>query len=201
MSGVPHSELGSALLLGWNFQLGLLDRHRQVLHQLLPPGKAFSREDEDLDNVVRGLAAELDRVEIMNCIAEIEQDPRTTTFEIDRWENALGLPSCSSRSEVLEDRRKAAHAKLAAQPIISRQDYIDFAERFGYPGGVITESADPDTRFICGKSRCKDSLGGGGVTANYTWIFTVGSGTNDTQLDCELQKLKPGNTTLITVFT
>lgn len=194
----PHSELGAHLVLGAGFQLGgLPDRHRPAIHQLLPEGETWDPEDVVLDEIAAGVGVEYDREEIVLCLAWLEGDPRLSTFSIDRWETALGLPGCSAASNDLADRRKAAHAKLAAQPTISRQDYLDFADRLGYPGGVITEQGS--SCFRVGVSRMADPIGC--AQKAFTWTLTVPSGTNNTLLDCEIQKLKPANTTAIVVFT
>lgn len=83
-----------------------------VLQQLMPVGKAWSRDaSSDLHRLVNTLAKRYQRAEVNAHKLRSEMRPETTVQMMDDWETYLGLPECSSSNITFEARRAAVVEK------------------------------------------------------------------------------------------
>lgn len=101
---------------------------------LLPEGGAWPRDPGSaLQALMRGLAAELARIDARAVALTAEADPRITSELISEWERQLGLPDpCAPAAATLDERRAAVVIKLVATGSQSRAFFIDLATRLGY---------------------------------------------------------------------
>lgn len=83
-----------------------------ALQQVLPRGKAWSREENaDLTAFLRGLAYRLSRAESNADLLLTEMRPETTKQLLEEWEEYLALPECDIGAGTFEDRRRAVTEK------------------------------------------------------------------------------------------
>jgi len=83
-----------------------------------------------------GNAAEILRVDAkMNEISS-EHDPRETTFLLEEWESALGIPDgCFNADGPIEERRNHVLIKLGLS-VQTAEDFEDLATVFGFASNV-----------------------------------------------------------------
>lgn len=172
------------------------DDYRRTLFQLLPPGPAFDREDPELQAFLRGLSKEFVRLNARSWLAWYESDPRSTVYLIDRWEDLVGN-SCGAASTVLSDRRGAVVARLTAQGGGSRAFYQAVGSAMGY-ALTIVEGFTGATR--CGRAR-SGAVRSSGLDSLFRWSIYTASGSNDAELQCVIEGLKPAHTRIHWVFT
>lgn len=186
------------------------------LQALLPPGRAWPRtNDATLTKLLRAMAKELARVDQRVADLIDESDPRTTREMLADWERVCGLPDTCSASvaTTLQERRAAVEAKLTARGGQSKAYYTALAAKLGY--AIEIDNFRP---FICGISRCGQVLNGG-PRVRYQWRVRVlgprytafrtgasqcgdllGKVTRADDLECKLQRLKPGYSRLIVSY-
>lgn len=112
----------------------------QALADLLPDGKAFEAKNIDgsnLNRLLRGLSANLLRIQnnislLENRYIPNEDNLRNGLFYKD-WLRVYGIPDeCWPEESKFEITLKYLLAKISKNTtLITRQDYIDFAEYFG----------------------------------------------------------------------
>jgi len=86
----------------------------------------------------------------------LEMNPETTEDLISRWEKEYGIPDqCLGIAPDLETRRKNILIKIGMNGVVSIQDFIDLAAKFGYIGNI---------RIRAGFDACKFPL-------EFPWIF------------------------------
>lgn len=189
------SEIGQLMILGTYTTLGTPDdRYRKALHQLLPPGPALPLvEGTDLDDLLRALAPELERVDAAIWLAWLEMDPLLSTYHIERWEELTGVPGkCAAASTLLSERRKSVVAKLTAVGAGPIPSWEKLALAMGYTV-TITEGWTRAAR--CGQARCGDARSSG-LEVLFQWEVATSTGANDEQLKCIFEDLKPAHTTI-----
>jgi uncharacterized protein YmfQ (DUF2313 family) len=187
------------------------EEQTQSLANYITPGKAFAAKDIDgtvTRDFLKGLAAELVRVDAV--IAELREEtiPDETTLFVDEWESALGIPdACLLGQGTLEERRRDVLVKLASLGAQTAEDFVAIAEMFGVsviiaPGGLhgcfpfkfpIVFFPDEQTaRFTIIVDFTGIEPGG----FPYTFPITfVQSGAN--VIECLFRKLKPANADLL----
>lgn len=93
------------------------DAYARQLRELLPPGAAFSPEDDsEISATLQALAQELARVDARGVDLINESDPRTANETITDWERVLKLP---------DDRVTVIPATLAERQIAITQKYAN----------------------------------------------------------------------------
>jgi uncharacterized protein YmfQ (DUF2313 family) len=186
------------------------EKYRDLLLALLPPGRAFSRENgTTIDALLDGMAQELARIDARADELTVEVNPLTTNELLPDWERVAGLPdNCAAElADTVQGRRQALVAKLTGTGGQSRQYFIDVAAALGYTI-TITEFdlfhvGDPVGLPLYGD----DWQFAWQVNAPATTIvdFRVGESTvgeplrswgND-DLECKINQLKPAHTVAI----
>lgn len=185
----------------------------RLLQALLPKGRAWNRDDgSTLTEVLQAQADELARVDGRSDVLLNERDTRLTSELLVEHEIDLGLPdTCSVEGETIQERRRAAHAKLITLGQQNPAYFIELALAFGWTI-TITEY----TPFWCGVAGSGDPCGD--QETIFYWKVTIAYGSGDiiyflcgsseagdpllyipgtSGLICMLNKYKPAHTTLI----
>ncbi len=125
-----------------------------------------------------------------------ELDPEAATDTLDAWERSLGLPESG---EVIAasnaDRRLDITAKLLARAVVTKSQWIAFAEAAGYTSVTITSGHA--AQFTC-NSRC-NALVTGPYYCAAVWTLTM-TGSQNTAFEALANKIKPAHTRLIFVY-
>ncbi len=145
-----------------------------------------------------------------------EADPRSTDEMIDDWERLLGLPDeCmpADATLTLQARRLRVVQKLVRGGGQTRAFYRELAEILGYEIDIVEFGP-----FICGVSRCGDTIGGEDEDRFYWKVKVAGPrviyfrtgasrcgdslGTIDRaeDLECILDEAKPAHSRLIFAY-
>lgn len=141
----------------------------KLLQSLLPRGKFWSRAlASRLTEYLYAEAEELARLDNRAQVLLQERSTLTANELIEDHENDLGLPDECTRNYTLslEERRKAANAKLTATGGQHKQYYIDIAAKYGYTA-TITEHSP----FWCGIHACGDPIGP--IANIFYWTLTI----------------------------
>jgi uncharacterized protein YmfQ (DUF2313 family) len=105
----------------------------QALQALLPPGKAFPRDQQgDMQATLMAFADELARVDARLDNLIDEADPRTTLEMSSEWEAILDLSEFASMLNTIQDLRLALTSKLTEVGGQSRSYFIGLAASLGY---------------------------------------------------------------------
>ena len=107
--------------------------YREQLQALLPPGRAWPRDDDaDLTRLLAALADEFARIDARASALIDEADPLTALELLPDWERAAGLPdACVPIAEGIRARQIAVARKIAGLGGQSRAYFIDLAARIG----------------------------------------------------------------------
>lgn len=134
-----------------------LDEYVQLLKGLLPKGRAWNRDSGTmLDKFLYGLAAELERDDVLISKLITEADPRTATELLPEWEETVGLPDeCQDISQSVGQRRADIFRKFSTAGGQSPQYFIDLAATFGY-----TVEIKNLLSFRAGRGRAGDHIWG-----------------------------------------
>jgi len=169
------------------------DNYKQQLIALLPSGPAWPamQTENDFTRLLDAMAEELARVDDRAQNLLEEAYPNTTVELLIDWERIAGLPDeCTGEIMLLQERRNALMGVLTIERSLSKQFYIDIADRLGF-SITITETLD----FVW---QVNAALAGDSV------YFRVGSSTigdpllssSNNLLECVMQSLKPAHTTV-----
>lgn len=143
-----------------------------------------------------GMARELVRGHdwLVSLIAEL--DPSTATNTLDAWERSLGLPESGEViAATTAERRLDITAKLLSRAVVSKDQWIAFAEANGYTNVTITSGHA--SRFTC-NSACNEPVTGPYYCAA-VWTLTM-TGTQNTAFEAMANKIKPAQTRLLFVY-
>lgn len=190
------------------------EQYRDLLKQLLPPGRALPREPgTTIDALLDGMAQELARLDERGVDFLVDVNPLTTLELLPEWEAVAGLPDkCTGElEETVQGRRAALVAKLSSSGGQSAAYFIAVAAALGYTV-TITEFRP----FRAGYSVAGDALTNGDWV--YTWqvnapeetvrYFSAGrsvageplaSWGNDL-LECKIRELKPAHTLVLFAY-
>lgn len=133
------------------------DQYKQMLWNLLPPGRAFVRgPDREFNKLFDAMSQEYSRIDCRTIDLINEANPISTLELLSDWERVAGLPDdCDVVPETIQDRRSALLAKLASQGGQSPQYFIDVAAAMGVPIEIVeyqefkagfAAAGDPSTR-------------------------------------------------------
>lgn len=143
--------------------------YKRTLLQLMPPGRAFPREDgTTLSKLALGLADELCRVDERSAdlIAEF---PLSTSELLSDWERALGLPDdCVPAGADEDERRASVVARLNESADNTPQGFIDIMATLGYAASV--DEFDP---FHVGLGAVGDGVAGD--QWQFVWRLNIGT--------------------------
>lgn len=185
------------------------------LQALLPPGPAWSKDDDTtLARLFGALAAELARVDGRAWQILEEADPRTTAELFLDWERAAGLPDACAEAfggeQTMQQRRTALVGRLTTLGGQSPAYFIGLAAALGY-AITITEyrahTVEDDVEYpLLGEAW------------NFAWqvnaaLNSVTESTVDSTvedplaawgnalLECVIERMKPAQSTVIFSYT
>jgi len=187
------------------------ETHAQRLADYLPGGRLFQSKnltDSNLRKLLRGLATELFNAD--GYLRDFQDDiaPSVTSYFIDEWESALGIPdSCFTGSGNLTERRRDIVIKLASLGVQTANDFVALGALFGisvtvrsgryfskfplmFP--ILLFATDKEARFTIVVDFTVDAAS----KFPLTFPFTFGSGTIAV-LECLFTRLKPANCDII----
>lgn len=146
------------------------DYHAQ-LRALLPPGPAWDAQlVPEIDAYLRGLSAELARLDARAYDLLNEADPQTLHELVPDWERVMQLPDpCLGEAPTYEDRKIAVRQRLVGLGSQTPAFYVQIAISQGYPAAKVVEHRAP--RF--GRSRF-GSAHFGTWAAQFMWTLYVG---------------------------
>jgi uncharacterized protein YmfQ (DUF2313 family) len=189
------------------------DEYRDALAALMPTGAAWPRDPGSvLMQVLRTLAAELERVDARAAQLLAETDPAAVAELLADWERVVGLPDpCVTTSQTVGERRLALEAKLTSQGGQSKLFFIQLAARLGY-SVTIDEFASAAAAIAAGISFTGDQWAhiwrvnvptSVGVTP-----FRAGAGSageplrawSNEVIECQFNRLKPAHTLLLFAY-
>jgi uncharacterized protein YmfQ (DUF2313 family) len=184
-----------------------------LLQNLLPQGRAWPRDDDaTLTLVLRGIAKAQAEAHQRQIEALTDEFPVNTIELLPEWEASLGLPDpCAGTGALVDERRAQVVARLKNSGGQSVAYFIQFALDLGF---AITVTEFTPSRF----GRAFGQPFGGEAWA-HTWqvnapqftvrYFSFGADVFGTPfadwdgdvLICELQRIKPAQTTLLFAFS
>lgn len=170
-----------------------VESYRRLLHNLLPFGKAWLRDnDGNLSSLLRGLSEELFRVELSARDLEREAFPDESTipFLLTDYERLLGLPDeCTPVLPATElERQQLVKSRLTARGGQTEQYFIDLGISLGYDTVTVTATGEPTT---C-QMECDDPLVPG--TEVFVWLVELeGPGDLETA-ECLIKAFAPAHT-------
>jgi uncharacterized protein YmfQ (DUF2313 family) len=188
-----------------------VEEHTDSIAAHLPSGKAWlwKAKQSNGRDFLRGLGYELLRDESLLIQFWEQLDPRYTTYFIEEWESALGIPdTCFNPiGKTIEQRRLYVVVKLASLGVQTAQDFVNLAAIFGitctveaggYYGAfplhfpVLVFGTAEDARFTI-IVNFQTPVGSG-----FPWSFPhyFLSGINDFIM-CIFEHLKPANCNII----
>jgi len=193
--------------------VAVLDKetHAQRLADYLPGGRLFQAKNVDGSNLrklLRGIATELFTAD--GYLRDFQEDitPSVTTYFINEWESALGIPdSCFTGAGTLTERRRDIVIKLAALGVQTAADFEALGDLFGVTVTVRAASTfsvfplifpvllfdtEKEARFTIVVDFTVDAAS----QFTLTFPFTFGDETIGT-LECLFRRLKPANCDII----
>jgi uncharacterized protein YmfQ (DUF2313 family) len=172
----------------------LIDRYRDRLLSLLPPGDAIAKgTDSRVYAFMEKVATEFARVDESVTALLYDFVPSRALNLIDEWEKSLGLPDTCFTPSTDDERRKAIVTRLVGTGGNSVADYAALAATLGYAGPVFTTYAP----FRMG-SRMGDRFTNGPWRS--TALVQIESGLFDTLLECAFNHQKLAHETLLFSF-
>ncbi|HHA1670048.1 TPA: putative phage tail protein [Enterobacter roggenkampii] len=186
--------------------MALEDEYALLLRRLLPPGPAWSGENNLLD----GLAPALSRVHTRTDELSNEIDPARSVELIDRYEKVYGLPdSCvPATTQTLQQRQQRLDARANVAGGINEQFFRNQLDALGYTSATIEQfqnlAASPNPEW--------------GALWRYYWRVNMSSKTNvqwqncmspcnspvrewgDTVAECVITKLCPSHTIVVFAY-
>lgn len=182
----------------------------QALQALLPPGKAFPRDQQgDMQATLMAFADELARVDARVDNLIDEADPRTTLEMSAEWEAILDLSEFASLLNTITDLRLALTSKLTEVGGQSRAYFIGLAASLGYTV-TITEFRPYTCETPIDQGVYQDE-------ARFVWQVNAPETTirestcqapcgdpirswGNQMLECAITKRKPAHTTVIFAY-
>ncbi|MBS1017251.1 DUF2313 domain-containing protein [Acetobacter persici] len=110
------------------------DQYTQQILQMLPPGKAFTRDpDSNLYRMMYSLSGQIKQVDDTALDLAIDWQPGNTTNFLPEWQESLGLPDqCVTTSSPFEDQRNQVVARLTFSGSATAKFIQSYAESLGY---------------------------------------------------------------------
>jgi uncharacterized protein YmfQ (DUF2313 family) len=165
-----------------------------ALLSLLPRGRAWSGDPQSTQYAtLTGLAGVMEQVDgdAVDLIAD--GFPATAVNLLPEWEQSLGLPDpCAGPSPTVSQRQAQVAARFAGGGGQSRQRFIDYAATLGFEISITVYAP-----FCSGRNTCGQPVYGQAWA--FAWSVQVLSNTSglpNSVLECELNAIKPAETTL-----
>jgi uncharacterized protein YmfQ (DUF2313 family) len=181
--------------------LALIDKYQNSLLQLLPPGRAISKEpDSNVGKLMRAIAIEFARAhEYLDTVLKSANPADPGVDFITDWEEALALPdpSVALPSTAYDARRAAVAAKLIGQKDHSGPTAIAVAARFGASGLTFVRYPAMTCLGSCVDAIYADDWGSV-VTIN---IPSATAGSAPGELTAALKALARSHGVVLVVFT
>lgn len=172
----------------------LIDRYRDLLLALLPPGDGFSRSpDSVFYDLMARCAIEFARIDERGADLLREGVPSTVSELLGQWEKALGLPDDCYTPTTDDERRAAVIARIVGTGGHSLADYTALAATLGYAAPVFTTYRP----FVMG-SRMGDAFSNGPWRS--TAMVTLEPGLFDALIECVFKHQKMSHETLLFRF-
>jgi len=207
-------------IVGRLFKTKTESNQQETLASFVPNGRPFLAKrfpQATLYKLLWGLAIECGRAEGQLNDITLEHEIYQTTYLIDEWERALGIPdSCMPVADTLEKRRNNVLLKLGAMGLQTEQDWIDFLAILGYNATIRQGRCYGIFPYVC---TFPLYLFDQPMSARFDWEITV-VGPGDpcifpfsglfpicfsdgftTVLGCFIRKLKPTNTNIRIIYT
>lgn len=193
------------------FKAHTVEQQTDSLAGHLPNGRAWlwKAKQSNGRDFLRGLGYELLRDEALIVQFWQELDPRNTTYLIEEWERAVGIPdSCFQATGDIETRRLHVVVKLASLGVQTAQDFVNLAAILGvtctveagsyygafpYHFPILVFGTPTDARFTIVVNFTTP------VGSGFPWTFAHPflSGINSLIL-CLFEHLKPANCNILT---
>lgn len=127
------------------------DNRTKILSSYLTDGQATVAKNIPSKNLYKFIdAIAKNFVLYTNDLNEVlrEMDPSTTEDLINRWEREYGIPDeCLSVAFDIETRRQNVLIKIGMNGVVTVQDFVDLALRFGVVVEVFPAKSDPNITF------------------------------------------------------
>ena len=183
------------------------DQHTQRLADYMPGGRLFRSKniaDSNFRKLLRGLSHELFTAD--GLLRDFQQDinPNVTTYFLNEWEQALGIPDdCFPGSGTEDERRRDILIKLSALGIQTVDDFVELAAVFGITvdvhGGryfskfplefpILLFDSEKASRFTIVVDFTVDAASKLPLTFPFTFGDEIIGG-----LECLFRRLKPAN--------
>lgn len=171
----------------------LIERYRDTLADLLPPGSALATLLSPLVGILEAIAVEYARVDDRGTDLRREAVPPLATELLPDWERILGLDGTGMS---IEDRRIAIDAKLGSTLGIREADYVELAARVGYEVTVSYFRPFQPGISCAGDLVCTDEY-------QFVWLVTTSSHgeANDELLQSTLTSYAPPHTLVMFTFS
>lgn len=162
---------------------GRVTAYRDLLLQLLPPGRALSRTlSSGIAKLLGALAVEPARIHQRALVLLREAMPSSADELLPEWEAMLGLPDGCAHPESLAERRASVIARLVGTGGHSEADYRVLGATLGYADLTFTR----ESPFRVGSSTVGDAL------TNDPWAHHVyvthPPGPADAVLECAFKR-------------
>lgn len=173
-----------------------VERYRDGLLSLLPPGRAFLRSaSTPVVMLLEGLAQELARVGQRLDDLVAEELPSETVENLSEWETALGLPDPNITVTGTADRQAMVAGRLLDSTGHALEDIVAIAHSMGYATPVVTRYQP----FRVGRSSVGDRLTNAGWS--HALVMTFDEGTLDRGLEGAIERVRREHATFTYVFT
>lgn len=183
--------------------------YTRALANLLPPGRAWSREADSVQMQALSCYAQTFRRNSDSAVALLNDGfPASTINLLPEWEATLGLPDpCAGIAPTLQARRAQVVARFASSGGQSASDFETYAAGLGY--AIKVKQFSP---FRVGQSSCGQQLGG--LDWLYAWAIETQANTvtrfrmgaaamgeplaswGNAVLECELRDIAPAHSIL-----
>lgn len=178
--------------------MGLIDKYRQQIKQLLPPGRAFPRgAGTNWHKLCDGIAAEAARIHERAEDLQTEMFPGTQTEMMTDWEAVWGLPDpCTGQLSTLGERRAALLARMTFIGDQRPGFFIALAASLGYTVTIDENvGGDPTVWRVNAPSTTIHWARAGAMRAGDR-ICTWG---NDL-LECAIKEVNPAHLTILFAY-
>lgn len=177
-----------------------IESYQRELHNLTPPGKAFTRNRlSNWSQLLRGLAVEFHRIDLAVRFVLLESIPSDSTIAgfLTDFETMVGVPNhCSPVLPATElERQQLVTSRFISRGGQSEQYFIDLALSLGFDTAEIFGGGQP---FTC-QSECDDPLIPG--TEIFVWVMEVTGSADPEELRCILDRFKPAHTLAFVTLT
>lgn len=168
-----------------------------ALLALRPRGRAWPQDPTSTQHeVLGGVALSLEQLDADASGLLDTSLPGSISPMLPEWEATLGLPDpCLGGTPSFATRAAQVAARFTTQGGLSRQRYIDFAASLGFDITITTYSP-----FRIGRTPIDNANAIGSPDWYFVWGVTVTTnhgGLSPDVLMCELQRIKPAETTVI----